>query len=85
MFEETAAAYAGINVKEYYFDADKMLEAEKYTVKELGAESAGINVTLRGMGEALGSKIGYCDNRASFLIDPILKDYKMLDNMDIVN
>lgn len=85
MFEETAAAYAGINVEKYYFDADKMLEAEKYTVKELGAESAGINVTLRGMGEALGSQMGYCDNRASFLIDPILKDYKTLDNMEIVN
>lgn len=85
MFEETAAVYAGINVKEYYFDSDKMLEAEKFIVREFGAESCGINVTLRGMGEALGSKMGYSDTRASFLIDPVLKDYKMLDNMDIVN
>ena len=85
MFEETAAVYAGISTKEYYFDADKMLEAEKFIVRELGAESAGINVTLRGMGEALGSKMGYNDIGASFLIDPILKDYKILENMDIVN
>jgi MtaA/CmuA family methyltransferase len=85
MFEETAAVYAGINVKEYYFDSDKMLEAEKFIVRELGAESCGINVTLRGMGEALGSKMEYCDDRASFLVDPILKDYKMLENMDLVN
>ena len=85
MFEETAAVYAGINVEKYYFDSDKMLEAEKFIVRKLGAESCGINVTLRGMGEALGSKMGYSDTRASFLIDPVLKDYKMLDNMDIVN
>ncbi|MGL5756187.1 MAG: uroporphyrinogen decarboxylase family protein [Paraclostridium sp.] len=85
MFEETAAVYAGIDVEKYYFDSEKMLESEKYIVRELGAESAGINVTLRGMGEALGSKMGYSSNRASYLIDPILKDYKMLENMDIVN
>lgn len=85
MFEETAAVYAGINVEEYYFDSNKMLEAEKFIVREFGAESCGINVTLRGLGEALGSKMGYSDSRASFLIDPVLKDYKMLDNMDIVN
>ena len=85
MFEETAAVYAGINVKEYYFDSDKMLEAEKFIVREFGAESCGINVTLRGMGEALGSNIGYSASRASVLIDPVLKDYKMLENMDIVN
>lgn len=85
MFEETAAVYAGINVKEYYFNADKMLEAEKFKVKKLGGESAGINVTLRGMGEALGSKMGYSDTRASYLIEPVLKDYKMLENMDIVD
>lgn len=85
MFEETAAVYAGINVEEYYFDSNKMLEAEKFIVREFGAESCGINVTLRGLGEALGSKMGYSDSRASFLIDPVLKDYKMLDNMDVVN
>lgn len=37
------------------------------------------------MGEALGSKMGYPSDRASYLIDPVLKDYKMLDNMDVVN
>ncbi|EET85329.1 Uroporphyrinogen decarboxylase (URO-D) [Clostridium carboxidivorans P7] len=85
MFEETAAVYAGINVEEYYFDSNKMLEAEKFIVREFGAESCGINVTLRGLGEALGSKMGYSDSRASFLIDPVLKDYKMLDNMEVIN
>lgn len=85
MLEETAAVYAGLSVKEYYFDADKMLKAEKFKVRKLGAESAGINVTLRGMAEALGSKIGYSDTQASYLIEPILKDYKMLDNMKIVD
>ncbi len=85
MFEETAAVYAGINVEEYYFDSNKMLESEKFIVREFGAESCGINVTLRGLGEALGSKMGYSDSRASFLIDPVLKDYKMLYNMDVVN
>ncbi|WP_304519569.1 uroporphyrinogen decarboxylase family protein [Clostridium tagluense] len=85
MFEETVAVYADINVKEYYFDSDKMLQAEKFIAREFGAESCGINVTLRGMAEALGSNIGYSDTRASFLIDSVLKDYKMLENMDIVN
>ncbi len=85
MFEETAALYAGISTKEYYFNADKMLEVERYTVKELGAESVGINVTLRGMGEALGSQMGYSDTRASYLLEPVLKDYKMLENMKVVN
>ncbi|MDU6877360.1 uroporphyrinogen decarboxylase family protein [Clostridium tepidum] len=85
MFEETAAVYAGINTKKYYFDADKMLEAEVFKVRQFGAESAGINVTLRGMGEALGSKMGYPNERASYLIDPVLKDYSILDNMDVIN
>lgn len=85
MFEETAAVYAGISTKEYYFNSDKMLEAERYIVEELGVESAGINVTLRGIGEALGSQMGYSDTRASYLIEPVLKDYKMLENMKVVN
>lgn len=85
LFEETAAVYAGINVKEYYFNADKMLEAETFKVRELGGESSGINVTLRGMGEALGSQIAYCDDRASYVMEPILKDYSMLDHLDVIN
>ena len=85
LFEETAAVYAGINVKEYYFNADKMLEAETFKVRQLGGESAGINVTLRGMGEALGSQIEYSDNRASYLVEPVLKDYSMLDNLEVIN
>ena len=85
LFEETAAVYAGINVKEYYYNADKMLEAETFKVRQLGGESAGINVTLRGMGEALGSGIEYSDNRASYLAEPVLKDYSMLDHLDVIN
>jgi uroporphyrinogen-III decarboxylase len=37
------------------------------------------------MGEALGSKMGYSSNRASYLIDPVLKDYKTLEHMEIIN
>lgn len=85
MFEETAAVYAGINVKEYYFNSDKMLEAEKHKVRMFGAESAGINVTLRGMGEAVGSKMGYKDDGASYLVELAINDYKVLDHMDLVD
>lgn len=85
MIEETAAVYAGINVKDYYFDADKMLEVEKFKVRNLGLDNSEIGVTLRGIGEALGSKLEYPSDRASYVVDPVLKDYKMLDNMKVIN
>lgn len=84
-FEESAAVYAGLTTREYYFEPEKMLESYRYVVNEFGVESICANVTLRGIAEALGSQISYSDLDPAYLKEPILKDYSMLEHMEVAD
>lgn len=85
MASEEGALFINKSVKDFLFDSDVMQETELYKVRELGYESTSISLTLRGMGECLGSELKYLDNRAPHVVKPVLTDYSMLDHMDLIN
>lgn len=59
---ETLAPMIGIKVKDYYFSSEKMLELEMYIYDTFHSDGAGLSTTLRGMAEAMGTKIRYFDH-----------------------
>lgn len=59
---ETLAPMIGIRVKDYYFSSEKMLELEMYIYDTFHSDGAGLSTTLRGMAEAMGTKIRYFDH-----------------------
>ncbi|MBG9981185.1 uroporphyrinogen decarboxylase family protein [Facklamia sp. DSM 111018] len=85
MLSENIAPYLNIKTNEYYFNSDFLLQGEVYKVRKLGFEGAGTGITLRGIGEALGSKLEYPPNRAAHVVDPILKDYAQLASLDVID
>lgn len=46
-----------------------------------GGMMASTNLSLRGVGEALGSKVVYPENSYDYIDDYVLKDYSMLDSL----
>ena len=58
---ETLAPLIGCTLPEYYFSAEKMCELEEYIYNKFHSDGAGLSTTLRGMAEAMGSKIKYSD------------------------
>lgn len=81
--DETITNYYGITLTEYYFNADKMVEIEEHLIEDFGIDNTGVHIGLRGIGEALGSKLNYPPDCISYIVEPVLKDYHMLDNMEI--
>lgn len=85
MLSDTAATYINESLFDYYFNSEIMFQTEKFKIETLGFEFAGIGTTLRGIGEAFGSKLQYFPNRAADVLEPILKDYKDLHKMEPLN
>lgn len=81
----TMAPLMGIKTSEYYHSAEYMAELEIFLFNKLGHDSVGVGTTLRGLGEAMGSKVIYPDNGISYLSEPILKDIKDVDNLSVAN
>lgn len=77
---ETMASFIGINTKEYYYSAEKMVELELALYERFEADGVRISTTLRGIGEAMGSKLHYPDNSIHLLETPAISHVK-----DIVN
>ncbi|WP_081770921.1 uroporphyrinogen decarboxylase family protein [Clostridium ihumii] len=82
---DSMAPLIGINIDEYYRSADNMANLEEFLFEKLGHDSVGVNTTLRGVGEALGSKIAFPKNSISYVEEPVLKDIKDVDNLDVIN
>lgn len=55
------------------FAADKMCELEEYIYNKFHSDGAGLSTTLRGMAEAMGSKIKYSDYNIAQLETPAFK------------
>lgn len=69
---ETLAPMLGYTLPEYYFSAEKMCAVEVYIHERFGSDGAGLSTTLRGMAEAMGSKIKYTDYNIAQLEKPAL-------------
>lgn len=82
---ETIPNSYGISMTEYYFSAEKQVEVEENLIREFNNDNIGLGIGLRCIGEALGTKLEYPPDKVAFVKEPVLKDYRMLDSMDICN
>lgn len=82
---ETAPVMYGLNISDYYYSSEMMIEMERNLARDFNVDSMGVGLGLRGIGEALGSKLKYPKDSVSFVVEPVLKDYSMLDSLDIID
>lgn len=82
---ETMAPLLNISLNDYYHSAEKMFELEMYLYDTFHSDGAGLSTTLRGMAEAMGSKILYFDNNIAQLGDPVLKNIEDVDQLKLVD
>ena len=82
---ETLAPMIGLKVKDYYFSSQKMLELEQYIYDTFHSDGAGLSTTLRGMAEAMGSKIRYFDHNIAQLEEPALASLDDVDKARLVD
>ena len=82
---ETLAPMIGLKVKDYYFSSEKMLELEQYIYDTFHSDGAGLSTTLRGMAEAMGSKIKYYDHNIAQLETPALASLDDVDQAKLVD
>lgn len=77
----TMAPLMGVSTDKYYNSAELMAELEIFLFEKLGHDSVGIGTTLRGVGEALGSKIAYPKGGISYVEEPVIKNIKEVHNL----
>lgn len=78
---DSMASFIGIPLKEYYHSAERMIELEIALFKRLRHDSVSVSTTLRGVAEAMGSKMNYPDNGISYLSAPIVSNVNEIDNL----
>lgn len=78
---ETMASLIGINTKEYYYSAEKMVELKLVLYERFGADGLSVSTTLQGVGEAMGSKLYYPDNGLQLLESPAIKNVGDIANL----
>ena len=82
---ETLAPMIGLSVKDYYHSSEKMLELEMYIYDTFHSDGAGLSTTLRGMAEAMGSRIRYFDHNIAQLEKPALDSLDDVDKAKLVD
>ena len=82
---ETLAPMLGFTLPEYYFSAEKMCAVEEYIHKRFGSDGAGLSTTLRGMAEAMGSKIKYMDYNIAQLEKPAISSLDEIYKLKLVD
>lgn len=81
----TMAPFIGAKLSDYYHSAELMANLEIALFKRLGHDSVGISTSLRGVAEAMGSKIAYPDYNISYLLEPAAKNVDEIDSLKIAN
>lgn len=82
---ETAPPLYGIDIRDYYFSADAMVEVETALANDFHADNMGMGLGLRTLVEALGTKLEYPRKNVAYIIEPALKSFDDVENMDLVN
>lgn len=82
---ETAPPLYGIDIRDYYFSADAMVEVETALANDFQADNMGIGLGLRTLVEALGTKLEYPRKNVSYIVEPALKSFDDVENMELVN
>lgn len=82
---ETAPPLYGIDICDYYFSADAMVEVETALAEEFQADNMGMGLGLRTLVEALGTKLAYPKKSVSYILTPALSSLSDVENMDLVD
>ncbi|WP_286151949.1 uroporphyrinogen decarboxylase family protein [Sporofaciens musculi] len=82
---ETAPPLYGIDIRDYYFSADAMVEVETRLANDFQADNMGVGLGLRTLVEALGTKLIYPRKNVSYIAEPALKSFGDIENMELVN
>lgn len=81
----TMVHFIGVTAKDYYHSAELMAELEIALFKRLRQDSVGISTSLRGVAEAMGSKVGFPDYNISYLLEPAIKSRDQIQSLKVVN
>lgn len=82
---ETAPPMYGIDICDYYFSADAMVEVETALADDFQADNMGMGLGLRTLVEALGTKLEYPKKNVAYIIKPALESFDDVENMELVN
>lgn len=75
---------SGISIRDFWFDVEKMAQAERIAFNRYGYDRIVIGPNTRGISEALGGKFIYPENGVPYVDAPMISDYKKLDEMEPV-
>lgn len=81
----TMVPFIGVTARDYYHSAKLMADLEIALFKKLRQDSVGISTSLRGIAEAMGSKVGYPDYNISYLLEPVVKSVDQIESLKVVN
>lgn len=81
----TMAPFIGATTYEYYHSAKVMAKLEIELFKKIRHDSVGVGMSLRGIAEAMGTKLAYPKNRISHVKEPVLKDINNLNKLNPLN
>ena len=82
---ETMAPLMGMSLDDYYHSAEKMCALELYLQDNFHSDGAGLSTTLRGMAEAMGSKIKYSARNIAQLETPAIDSLDEVDKLKYVD
>ena len=81
----TMAPFLGINTRDYYHSAENMAALEVALFNRLHHDGVGISTSLRGIAEAMGSKVEYPEYGISYLKEPIVKKIEDIEKLKIID
>ena len=72
---------SGISIQDFWFDAEKIAQAERIAFNRWGYDRIVLGPNTRGIVEALGGKFIYPENGVPYADVPMISDYKKLDEI----
>lgn len=81
----TMVPFIGVTARDYYHSAKLMADLEIALFRKLRQDSVGISTSLRGVAEAMDSKIGYPDYNISYLLEPVVKSVDQIESLKVVD
>ena len=82
---DTTAGLYGYTLKQEREDDEVHFDIVKKLNEEFGIKPLGIGVYLKGIGEAVGSKMCYPENSLDYVQEHFLKDYTQLKEIEVIN
>ncbi|MCR1933204.1 uroporphyrinogen decarboxylase family protein [Clostridium tepidum] len=81
----TMAPFIGVTARDYYHSAQLMADLEVALFKRLRHDGVSISTSLRGVAEAMGSKVGYPEYGISYLIEPAINSVDQIESLKVVD